>query len=225
MRVVLIQAGGIGVRIGTEIPKQFIEVNGKPIIVYTLEKFQNNTLVDEIYIACLDIWCEKLMTICKEYGISKLKSISKGGNSIFQSTRKCLMKMEYNDDTLVLIHEAVRPLITDEMITDSFAVAEKNGNAVACFKSVDETGTLQSDKILTVNTERNLFTIQNPHTFRLGKLREAYCYDDNESIGCQGTAILMYKLGETLYSSKGHCNCFKITYEEDIQHFKALLSK
>lgn len=78
MRTVLIQAGGVGSRIRAEIPKQFVEVKGKPIIAYTLEKFQKNVLVDDIHIACLDTWHEEMMLICKKYCISKLKGISEG---------------------------------------------------------------------------------------------------------------------------------------------------
>lgn len=226
MRTVLIQAGGLGLRVGATIPKQFISVKGKPIIVHTLEHFQNSNFVDTIDIACLESWHKELKIICNTYGISKVRFISAGGNNIFKSTQICLEKIYHhnpNDDPLVLIHEAVRPLITEEMIEDSFVVAEKFGNAVACYKAIDETGYLEKGKVLALNTGSNLFTIQNPHTFRLSKLIWAYNNSENEFYGLQGTAVLMNKLGETLYCSKGEFTCFKITYEEDIHRFELLL--
>ncbi len=225
MRTVLIQAGGMGLRVGENIPKQFISVKGKPVILHTLEHFQNSSYVDAIDIACLEGWHRELKTICNTYGISKVRFISAGGSNIFRSTRMCLEEIYHhnpNDDPLVLIHEAVRPLITEEMIEDSFVVAEEFGNAVACYRAIDEIGYLDNRKVLALSKGSNLFTIQNPHTFRLSKLIWAY-NSENEPYGLQGTAILMNKLGETLYCSKGACTCFKITYEEDIHRFELLL--
>lgn len=227
MRTVLIQAGGMGLRVGATIPKQFISVKGKPIIVHTLERFQNSDFVDAIDVACLKDWRGDLKLICEQFGISKLRLLSTGGNSIFESTQLCLNEIyHYNphQDPLVLIHEAVRPLITKEMIEDSYRVAEEFGNAIACYEAIDETGYIENGKATVLNAGRNLFTIQNPHTFRLSKLRWAY-HSDNTSIGMQGTAILMNRLGETLFCSKGNPNCFKITYEEDIHHFELLLEQ
>lgn len=222
MRVVLIQAGGVGNRVGADMPKQFIKVNEKPIIAYTLEKFQRNNYVDDIWIVYLANWKEELIEICNRYHISKLKGIVEGGKTIFQSTKKGLDYMPYTDNPLVMIHEAVRPLITDTMISDSFITAEKYGNAVASTKVVDEVGVIDGNAVNSLTFSSNLYTIQNPHTFHLDQLR--WAYKEREDIGTQGTAVLMYKLGVSLYHSQGHPDCFKITYKEDIARFKALLS-
>lgn len=226
MHAVLLQAGGIGIRTGYNIPKQFIPVKEKPIIAHTLECFQNNDSVDEIYISCLPDWITTLRMICKNYNFTKVQHIFDGGKNIFESTKKCIdgIQQNINANPLILIHEAVRPLVTSEMIENSFYVAEKFGNAVACYEQIDETASIENNKITSLNSNKNLFVIQNPHTFRLKKLIWAYQHK-NENFGYQGTAILMNRLGETLYCSKGDRDCFKITYEEDIRRFEMLLNQ
>ena len=224
MNKVIIQSGGLGLRVGANIPKQYIEIYNKPIIVYTLEKFQANDLVDQIIIICDINWQSYVKDLCIKYNINKFSYFIDNHINLFLSTKNAIDSINDSNNDLILIHEAVRPLVTDEMITDSFNVAKTYGNAIACYKSIDETGELEDNCIKSLHTEKELYVFQNPHTFTIDKLKWAYNIK-NESIGNQGTAILMYKLGERLYSSKGSPDCFKITYPEDIIRFKQLISK
>lgn len=224
MNKVIIQSGGLGLRVGANIPKQYIEIYNKPIIVYTLEKFQANDLVDQIIIICDINWQSYVKDLCIKYNITKFSYFIDNHINLFLSTKNAIDSINDSNNDLILIHEAVRPLVTDEMITDSFNVAKSYGNAIACYKSIDETGELEDNCIKSLHTEKELYVFQNPHTFTIDKLKWAYNIK-NESIGNQGTAILMYKLGECLYSSKGSPDCFKITYPEDIIRFKQLISK
>lgn len=221
MNTVLILAGGVGSRIGGIIPKQFIEIDGKPIIIYTLEKFQASKSVDEIYIVCVKEWIKELKELCEYYAISKVVEIVEGGATIFQSTKIGLEVIDnrHKSNPLVLIHESVRPLITASTIDDSFKVAEKYGNAIAATVLVDEIG--YNNGTVNLFMEEGMVSIQNPHTFRLNILMNAYC-DKNEHIGMNGTALLLYKLGEELHLSKGTPDNFKITFEQDLTRYEAL---
>lgn len=222
MNTVLVLAGGVGQRTKSQTPKQFIEVDGKPIIIHTLEKFQKATAVDKIYVVCLETWIQKLTTLCQQYNIKKLTNIVSQGENIFQSTRNGLEIIAKTtlENPLVLIHEAVRPLITQEMIVDSYKTAKEYGNAVSATTLLDEIAYEKNN--ITRIFDKNIHVLQNPHTFELNALLKAYGDQKNEKLGMQGTALLMHRLGTTLRLSKGEPDNFKITFEKDIARFEAL---
>lgn len=223
----LILAGGVGSRVQSNIPKQFIEVYGKPIIIYTLEQFQNNDNIDGIVIVCLSSYIDVLKDLCKKYSITKVQAIVENGSNLFYSTKNGLNKINelYSDEKVyVMIHESVRPFITREMIDDAISVAEKYGNAVSGYKSIDESGySIDSINIDNVVSNKDLYVMTNPHTFLLNDLLKAYD-DSNEQIGNEGTAVLMDKLGYKLYLSKGNQDCFKITTSMDVKRFECLIN-
>ena len=221
MNTVLILAGGTGKRVGADIPKQYIKVDGTPIIIHTLKKFENSRSVDDIYIVSNPAWALETVTLCEEYNISKVKAVLFGGPDIYESTIIGLYAIEesHDGDTLVMIHEAVRPLITEDMIDDSFRVASEKGNAVASWEAIDEVGFEENQMMMF---GKGMKTIQNPHTFKLDELIDAY--EGSKDMAMNGTALLMHSLGEELHFSKGSPDNFKITYKEDIQRFKALRS-
>ena len=128
----IVIAGGVGSRMGQKIPKQFINVGEKPVIVYTLEAFQNHPLVDSIEVVCLDGWEQVLVAYAKQYKIDKLKWIVKGGTSGQESIRNGVYNLEgkLSEDDICIVHDGVRPMLDPEVITDVIRVAQSHGNAV-----------------------------------------------------------------------------------------------
>ena len=134
MNVALIIAGGNGTRAGGNTPKQFVPVNGVPIIAYTLNKFQNHPSIDAICVVTLAGYQDHVRDICKRYNINKLKHITIGGASGQESIYNGLVELNkhYDKNDMVLIHDAVRPIIPGGIIDDVINTAKKYGNAISC---------------------------------------------------------------------------------------------
>lgn len=129
--IALIIAGGVGARMGQDIPKQFINVNDRPVIIYTLEAFQKHPEIDAIEVVCLDGWHDVLKAYAKQFGIAKLENIVSGGLNGQDSIRNGLLDIykRYNsDDDVVLIHDAIRPMLLPEIITDNIKICREYGN-------------------------------------------------------------------------------------------------
>ena len=138
MNIATILAGGVGRRMGADIPKQFLEIDGKPIIIYTLEKFQNNKEIDLIQVVSVKSYIDNVWSYAKKYNITKLKWVVEGGNSAQESIRNGVFNLESycsNDDT-IMFHMSVSPLIDDEIINDSLETCNKYGNAIAANESI-----------------------------------------------------------------------------------------
>ena len=128
--IALIIAGGVGARMGQDIPKQFINVNDRPVIIYTLEAFQKHPEIDAIEVVCLDGWHDVLKAYAKQFGIAKLENIVSGGLNGQDSIRNGLLDIykRYNsDDDVVLIHDAIRPMLLPEIITDNIKICREYG--------------------------------------------------------------------------------------------------
>ena len=132
MNIGLLIAGGIGQRMGQEIPKQFININDKPVIIYTLEAFQNHPDIDAIAVVCLDGWHHVLDVYAKQFNITKLKYIVSGGENGQGSIRNGVYELEkhFGPDDIVLIHDAIRPMVSEEIISDCIRVTKEKGNAI-----------------------------------------------------------------------------------------------
>lgn len=224
----LIIAGGIGERTDTKVPKQFFDVLGKPIIIYTLEAFENHGGVDAITVVCLDGWQDILRQYCLQFNIAKLVSIVSGGKSGQQSIYngiKDIAKRRSGED-VVIIHEANRPLVSADVITDSICVCKKFGGAVAATECTDAILRTNSDgRVGEYIPRETLVKAQNPHTFTLQKLlwahEEAAKREIEKSVA---TSTLMLELGERFELSLGSEKNFKITTNEDIEIFTAMVS-
>lgn len=227
MNVALLTAAGSGTRMHLDIPKQFIHVDDKPVIIYTMEAFQNHPGIDAIIVVTLESWSSVLWAYAKQFGITKLKWVVPGGDSGQDSIRKGLevLKQELSDEDVVLVHDGNRPLVTSQIISDSFATFYKYGSAVAaipCTEVVFESDDGISSK---VSTERErLLRTQTPHTYRLGELYDAHLEAQKRGItGTAASCMLMKELGRMTYFSKGSEENLKITTPEDLRIFKALL--
>lgn len=227
MNIGLIIAGGTGQRMHQEIPKQFMNVYDKPVIVYTLEAFQKHPDIGAILVVCIDGWHEILWAYAKQFGITKLRWVVSGGKNGQESIRNGIEALNHDcsGDDIVLIHDAIRPLLSAEIISDSLAKCKTFGSAItaipcneAMLYSEDE---MSSEKSIDRNT---LKRTQTPQTFPLKKLVWAHKTALERGItNSVATCTLMVELGEKIYFSAGSEKNIKITTPDDIDIFKALL--
>ena len=229
MNIALIIAGGVGQRMGQDIPKQFINVDNIPVIVYTMAAFQKHPEIDAIEIVCVDGWHEVLYAYAKQFGISKLENVVSGGKNGQDSIRNGLYdiaKRHYDDNDLVLIHDAIRPLLSEEIISDNIRVCKEHGNAItvipcnaAMLKTYDG---IHSE---TQVPRDNLKETQTPQTFFLKDIIAAHKEALEKGIVASVASCTMYiELGRKLYMCKGSEKNIKLTTVEDVEIFKALLN-
>ena len=230
MVVALLTAAGVGSRMHLDIPKQFLHVNNKPLIVYTLEKFENHPNIDEIVVVTLPAWIAVLEAYAKQYNITKLKWVIPGGDTGQESIHNGLMKIheEYGDDSVVMIHDGNRCMVSSEIISDSLAVFHEKGSAVAAIPCVEAVFRSGDDGASSTNSipREQLFRTQTPHTYTLKKL--LWAHEEAAKRNIQGSAAsctLMSALGEVVYFSKGSEKNLKITTTEDLDMFEALLNR
>lgn len=222
----LIFAGGTGQRMNSRSkPKQFLEMHGKPIIMYTLEHFEYHPLIENIVIVCLENWINELEGLIKRYGITKVTRIVPGGGTGHDSIYLGLeaMKAEAAYDDIVLIHDGVRPLITEELITKNIEMAERCGNAITS-ESVRETVVQSCDgnKIHNVPPRSEMYIAKAPQTFHFGDIYDLYCLAKKNGHRSIDSAHLcaMYNIDTYLVPSTK--NNIKITEPADYYIFRAL---
>lgn len=233
MNIAIIIAGGSGHRMGQDIPKQFINVYDKPVIIYTLEGFQRHPQVDAIEVVCIDGWHEVLWAYAHQFNITKLKWVVSGGNTGQESIRNGVFNLEgkVSDDDIVIIHDGIRPLVDESVLTDVIIKAHKYGNAV--------TSLPYNEQIFVVNPEDETTTkqyipretlrrVSTPQAYRFGKLDWGYHEAFEKEIGIYGsvyTNTMMVELGETLHFAAGSDKNIKLTTKDDLEMFKGYLKK
>ncbi len=238
--IAIIFAGGTGQRFGAEIPKQFIKIYGKEIIVQTLEKFQNHPEIDEIYIGCIDEWIPYLEHLLNKYNITKVPKdgIVGGGNTGQDTIYKILSKArEYNtDDAIVLINDGVRPNITDREIHENIQSVKENGSAITCIP-FQETPVLSFDgKHVEATLDRKqLYRGVAPQSFRLGHILDAhhlirendpfYEKDYNGSRIVDSASLMTAAFGEKCAIVEGNPNNIKVTNMDDFFSQLGLMQK
>lgn len=231
MNIAIIVAGGQGRRMQLDIPKQFIEVHGKPILMYTLESFQNHPQIDSIGVVCLEGWIDAVAAYAAKYEVAKLDWIIMGGNTVQESIKNGVFHLEgkASDDDTVVIHDGIRPLIEAAVLTDVLRVADKYGNAV--------TSLPYNEQIFVVNPEDELTTKQyipretlrrvaTPQAYKFGLLNEKYHEAFERGIGIYGssyTNTMMVELGVSLHFAAGSDRNIKITTQDDLELFKGYL--
>ena len=228
MVVALLTAAGIGTRMGQDIPKQFMHIDNKPLIIHTMEAFQNHPNVDAIMVVTLSAWTEVLQAYASQFNITKLKWIVPGGATGQESIYNGLQSLrnELDDDDVVMVHDGNRCLVSSEIISNSLATFYSKGSAVAaipCVEAVFSSDDEGVSSIVSIPREQ-LFRTQTPHTYSLGKL--LWAHKEAKKKGITNTAAsctLMQLLGERVYFSKGSETNLKITTVDDIQIFEALL--
>lgn len=229
MNIAVIFAGGSGQRMRTrDIPKQFLEMHRKPIIIYTLELFEKNPNIDAIVIACIEEWIEYLQELLYKYRIEKVKKIVPGGNTGQMSIYNGLVAAEEiscEKDSIVLIHDGVRPLINDKVINDNIDSVKKNGSAI--------TTSLVQETILVVNDDESINYVPDrnhsrvakaPQSFYLKDILEAHKKAQKEGImNSIDSCTLMKHYGYKLYLVDGPGENIKITTPNDFYVMRAFL--
>ena len=224
----MIIAGGKGVRMNQDIPKQFLNINDIPVIVYTLKAFQQHPEIDAILVVCIEGWQEILWAYAKQFNITKLKWVVPGGETGQESIRNGTFELEKHcgEEDLVVIHDGIRPNVSQEIISSCIAQCRLNGSAVTVIPCAEamllrqEDGECSKEEIARTSLART----QTPQAFPLKKLlwahREALKRGITNSIA---TCTLMVELGEKVYFSAGSEKNVKITTVEDLEIFRALL--
>ncbi len=228
-KIALITAAGVGSRMHQEIPKQFLNVNDKPIIIYTLEAFQKHPNIDAIEVVCLEGWHDILRAYCRQFGIDKLDGVVSGGSngqeSIFYGLKD--ISMRYNKKDIVLVHDGNRPLVSADVISDSISVCENYGNAVAvtqCVEAMLRKNTIDGTYALEQVDREDLKKTQTPHAFPLGTLIDMHKQASSRGIkNTVASCTMAIDLGMKVYFSHGSEKNFKITTMDDLDMFKAIL--
>lgn len=232
MNIAIIFAGGTGQRMGADKPKQFLEVYGKPIIIHTLEKFQYHEGIDLIYVACKEDLIPEFEEMIKKYNITKVKkgSIVPGGATGQDSIYNALTaaRMTNDKDSVVLIHDGVRPIINADIITKNIESVQTYGSAITC-TSAFETPLISYDgfSVDELPKRKFVYTAQAPQSFRLGEVLEAH--DKVRSVNPEYTDIvdtctLMKTAGKDVRIIEGNRGNIKVTTPEDYIDLLARLS-
>jgi len=229
MNVALILAAGKSVRMKSDYPKQFLEIFKKPVIMYTLETFQLHPEIDAILVVCLDGWHEKLKQMAEASNITKLKWIVSGGETGQESVKLGTIELEKHcqPQDIVVLHDANRPLVSAEIISDCIAVCRKHGTGISSIPVTAAIG-ITDDKISTNNclqwNKMGLMTMVKPEAYTMEKMVWAYQEADRRGITDSITYSTMFiDLGESVYFALGSEKNVKITRPDDIEIFKALL--
>ncbi len=228
MNIGLIIAGGVGARMHQNIPKQFLTVDERPVIVYTLEAFQRHSDIDVIAVVCVEGWEHVLSAYANQFNITKLKHIIPGGKNGQDSIRNGVYELEkhYSKDDVVLIHDAIRPMVSQEIISDCIVKTKQHGCAIAvipCAEAMVVTadGESSNDSYPRDNLKRT----QTPQGFTIEKICDLHRRALDAGItNSVASVTLMIEMGETVYFSAGSEKNIKLTTPEDIDIFKALLS-
>lgn len=227
MNIALIIAGGSGNRMNQDIPKQFLTVNEKPVIVYTLEAFQQNTNIDEIDVVCLAGWENVLIAYAKQFNITKLEHIIPGGDCGQASIRNGVFALsKYHEASdIVLIHDAIRPMVSQEIISDCIAKTKQFGCAISAIPCAEAMIKTEDGVVSTGSYPRNnLKRTQTPQGFRLGDICDLHRRALEAGItNSVASCTLKIELGEQVYFSIGSEKNIKLTTVEDLDIFKALL--
>jgi 2-C-methyl-D-erythritol 4-phosphate cytidylyltransferase len=219
----VIPAGGKGKRSGTETPKQFLKFHNKELIVYTLEVFQKNNLVDEIIISAEPYYFSLLEEIKKNFNLTKILKIVEGGEERQDSVYNALKSIDANENDLIAVHDAARPLLPDDILTKAINTAKEKGNALVCLKARDTL--LKGDKIVKEYVDRTeMYYVQTPQIFKYGDLMKAMkkAYEKN-FIGTD-ESMLIKQIGIDINIVEGSMLNFKVTTATDIEIFKKLTS-
>ena len=222
MRVfAIIPASGKGKRSSTDVPKQYLKFSGKELIAYTLEVFQNNNLIDEITISAEPEYFSLLNEIKKKFNLTKIIKVVEGGEERQDSVYNALKAIKADDNDLIAVHDAARPLLPDNILTNAINTAKEKGNALVCLKARDTL--LKGDQVVREYVDRSeMYYVQTPQIFKYKDLMNAMkkAYEKN-FIGTD-ESMLIKELGIDINIVEGSMLNFKVTTATDIEMFKKL---
>jgi 2-C-methyl-D-erythritol 4-phosphate cytidylyltransferase len=220
----LIFAGGTGRRMkSTDVPKQFLEVHGKPIIIYTIEHFEKHAEIDDIVVVCLESYIDELGRLIDKYQIKKVTSIVKGGDGGDKSIYNGLEEIgNYSKpDDIVLIHDGVRPLITEKLITDNIDSVRKYGSAITTEQAAESVVWIEQNNA-KVPPRSEMFSVKAPQSFKFSEVWELYKKASEDGHRTIDSAHLCSIYGKEMYFVTSSAYNVKITKPEDYFVFRAL---
>lgn len=226
MKIAIIFAGGTGKRMNTKgIPKQFLKLNDKEIIIYTLEIFENSEEVDAIVVSCLEEKIMLLQELVKKYNLKKVIKIVKGGETGQESIYNGIIaakEISKNENSILLIHDGVRPLINQKVISDSISCVEKNKNAITVAPAIETIIKAKENEIESIYERSMCFMARAPQSFYLSDILEAHEKARVENRKFIDSASLMSYYGHKLHIVEGPSENIKITTPIDFYMFKAI---
>ena len=226
MNTALILAGGRDTRFKMDIPKQFVNVNNRPIIVYTLEIFQNHPDIDEIIVTCLDGWQEMVKVYGRQFNITKLKEIIPGGKDAQESTYRGLelLKDRMGQGDIVIVHDAIRPMVSEKIITSSIRMCLRKGMGVAATYIMDTIMHSGNGKEGYQSINRyEIMKVQTPQAFDFQLIWNMHQKAlEMNSLGAWDNSSMLTRIGEKVYFSEGSDLNLKINTIEDVEMFRAL---
>lgn len=233
MNIAIIIAGGVGNRMGQDIPKQFLNVFDKPILIYTLESFERHPKVDAIEVVCIEGWESVVRAYANQFNITKLQWIVKGGNSAQESIRNGVYNLEgkCNADDIIIIHDGIRPLVEPSVLTDVVNKAEEYGNAVTSMPYNEQIFVVSADDETTTTQyipRETLRRVSTPQAYRFDLLNEKYHEAFEKQIGIYGSSYantMMVELGVRLHFAAGSDKNIKLTTKDDLELFKGYLTR
>lgn len=231
MNIAIIIAGGSGHRMGQDIPKQFINVYDKPVLIYTLEGFQNHPMIDKIVVVCIKGWEKVVKAYANQFNITKLIGIVPGGESGQESIRNGVFSLEEcaNDEDIIIIHDGIRPLVEPSVLSDVINCCQKYGNAVTSMPYNEQIFLVDKDQPETTVKyipRETLRRVSTPQAYRFDLLDSKYHEAFEKEIGIYGssyTNTMMVELGVRLHFAAGSDKNIKLTTKDDLELFKAYL--
>lgn len=232
MNVAIILAGGKGTRTGLPIPKQFVDVLGKPLIFYTLHIFQNHPEIDAIEIVCVEGYLDYLWKICSELQITKVRWIVKGGDTFLQSAFNGInnLRDKLQDDDIITIHTGVAPFLDPSLITHNLQICRDKGNAITSYPLYALSGkknTLNPEMTTEYIDRDSIVCLKNPQSFKFKEIVDLYDEAVNSAIidtVKPYITTLMFHMHKPIYLSKGNQMNIKITQKEDLKLFEAYVA-
>lgn len=225
MNIVVVLAGGMGARMGQDIPKQFIHVNNIPVIIYTLRALQAHEDIDRIEVACIEGWAPVLLGYAQQFNITKLVGVASGGATRYESTRRGIEALgEVSDEDVILIHDAVRPLVTAASLSDVIRVCQENENSISVLGCGDTMYVRSTVGYTSEVVDRDrLVRGQTPEAMSGRRMREMYAAADVRGIHLDSISAMQNALGWDIHFAEGAERNIKLTRTEDIELFKAFL--
>lgn len=229
MNTAIILAGGVGSRVGANVPKQFIEVMGKPVLVYTIDIYQQHPEVDAIEVVCHAKYIDYLHELVDKYNLTKVRWIANGGETFQESCLNGINFLEdkLSDDDMIMIHYGAAPFTSQKTLTDAIRVCKEKGNAVSGIPCFQLLGTRDKGEVSEKWVDRDKFIqITCPYAFNYGFVKNLYKEAIEKGLLDKvepHTTTLMQYMGYKLYLSYGDQTNIKITTKEDIQMFKGYI--
>lgn len=228
MNVPIILAGGVGSRVGANKPKQFIEILGKPLIVYTIEIFQNHPEIDAIEVVCIESHINYLKKLIEEYGLDKVKWITSGGKDFQHSVMNGVnnLKGKLSENDIVLVHYGASPFTSNDIISDAIKVCKEKGNSSPAISSPLLLGSNDDDRSINWIDRDKVIIHNTPQCFKFNYITQLFDEAIEKNLIDKiepHTTSLMYLMNREIYLSKGNQTNIKITTKEDLELFEGYI--